>query len=210
MSAQAIGGLLRVALRAFLWSAGLFGLYTLIAELQRALEPELAAAAWDSARRAALSFGIGMAVLFVLLSLPEWLRSRQSGGLRTRYTERLVLALPRDDAMALCRVALRESAGVRRVRDDGDRLLARARATWLSWGERLSIEITDVDDERTHVRIASEPLWGGTIFDYGQGGKRVATLRERLTRTDRSGPGTDAPDSPSGAGDAKIGVSSNR
>ena len=184
MTRETLVALVVFALRTFVLSAGLFGLCKLSVDAYRALDPESARDLRDEALRAGAFFGGWLTVLFVALGLPQWWRTRTAGGPQLRPSERLVLAMSREDAIDRCRGALADEVGVRRVRERGDVLRARAGVSWSTWGERLSIELTAIDGRRTHVRIAGEPLWRGTVVDYGKGRRRVDAIRDRLIRSD--------------------------
>jgi hypothetical protein len=61
-------------------------------------------------------------------------------------------------------------------------IVARARASWKSFGELISIHIRQIGDANFEVIIESRPRFRGTIIDYGKGRENVEALAALLTK----------------------------
>lgn len=63
----------------------------------------------------------------------------------------------------------------------GGRIEARLSVSWRSWGEKLSVEVSGVDNE-TLVRVTSASRLPTTLFDYGKNAGNVKRFLEALGR----------------------------
>ena len=48
--------------------------------------------------------------------------------------------------------------------------------TWKTFGDVISLEVSNLDDDRTKVKILSRPLVRTTLIDYGQNLENVETI----------------------------------
>lgn len=65
------------------------------------------------------------------------------------------------------------------VNSENDELHIRVGMSFRSWGERLHVVLSPLDDG-TLVRVTSRPLLGMTLFDYGKGEENVRHIIDCL------------------------------
>lgn len=138
-----------------------------------------------------LLFGV---VLGGVLSAVQWWMGRRAegqggtaaqGGARAHAGAQrsLVVEAPLEDAYRRC---LEVTEALRKAEvAEADRGTAtievRTGTSWKSWGERVTLHLSDEGSGRTTVSITSRPSVRTTIFDYGKNRDNVARVADWLT-----------------------------
>jgi len=58
--------------------------------------------------------------------------------------------------------------GFRLINVDAERALVRRSWTLKTWGARISLQFAPLEHGKIIVSASNEPIWGGTVIDYGQ------------------------------------------
>lgn len=133
---------------------------------------------------AGLFFGLFMAVGLTALHRR---RIRKMGldpdtvGAAVDVHECITLPLRADQALALCRSAVKRVPGASgiQVNEASATVEARVRMTWISFGERIECRVTP-SDGAAEVSIRSRPTLRTTIVDYGKNLENVRRIRAQL------------------------------
>lgn len=93
------------------------------------------------------------------------------------------LAVPYDQAFRLCVAALK-GLGLERIQEDilGGVIKVKTRSSWKSSGEIVEIQITNLRDRETRVRIRSDPRMPSTSLDYGKNLDNVIRVEAAIRR----------------------------
>jgi hypothetical protein len=120
-------------------------------------------------------YGFWMAAIIGSRSL--W-RSRGNPDTRARARRSLAVAADPDQVAAAARRALHHQQA-RILADDGRHLAARTPASWQTWGQRLTVDVSAIPGGAS-VHIASTPRMWLTAVDYGRGNRQVDSLAREL------------------------------
>lgn len=92
--------------------------------------------------------------------------------------ESLTLPLSPDQALGRCRTALEANTQFGQVRVDpaSGMVLARARVSWASFGEKIECRVQPLDGS-SQVEIRSRPWLSTTLIDYGKNRENVRRIR---------------------------------
>lgn len=71
------------------------------------------------------------------------------------------------------------------------RLVLRHGMTWQSWGEKVTLDLRDVNDGFTLLKIRSVPTLSSTMVDYGRNRENVEAILTLLRPLDRRGADAD-------------------
>lgn len=133
-----------------------------------------------------VSFGLLMASV-TALSRPRHLDKRgfdpRAERPKVDVLERVAVALPRDEAIALCRAAVERVPRARNVKVDAaaGTLSATVAMTWASFGEQIECRATEANGG-TVVFIRSRPSVPTTLVDYGKNRQNVDRIRTYVAR----------------------------
>lgn len=142
--------------------------------------------------RVALLVGLGAALFFGLLMAASltalsWWRMKRNGidphtaRAGVDVHERITVPLTPDQALALCRSAVKRVPGASGVQVDTVSATVEARVgmTWASFGERIECRVAPAEGA-TEVSIRSRPALRTTIADYGKNRENVQRIRTQL------------------------------
>lgn len=162
--------MIKVYLRMFLISAGLFFLWLLFQNLTN-MGIRLAVA--DALVKGAL-FGIALSALIGTLHL---VKVRQAAGpdsgkdiYALKQVRELRSALPHDRVFAMMRHYLEEVAklSVTSIDTDGGRLESRSGLNFMTFGNKLTVTVRKAGDGGSEVTITARPLVFTTLADFGE------------------------------------------
>lgn len=108
-------------------------------------------------------FGLFMTAFCV--GLTAWRLRGRGGDPSPKQSARLELPAPVDTVRPHALAAL-QALPAKRI--DADRLTARTKITWWSWGEVVSVQLTAAG-EHTVATVSSRPRIRTTLVDYGRG-----------------------------------------
>ncbi len=93
------------------------------------------------------------------------------------------LAVPYDKAFRLCVAALK-GLSLGRIQEDlpGGVIKVKTRLSWKSFGEIVEMQITNLGDRETRVRVRSEPRAPWTSLDYGKNLDNVIRVEAAIRR----------------------------
>jgi len=103
------------------------------------------------------------------------------------HTRTVELRLPYDRAFNLCIESLKliKKCNVQKEDRSHGKIIAKACATWKSWGEIISFDICKIDDERTQVTVSSRPVLRTTLVDYSKNLENVESIIRFFKRTEQ-------------------------
>ena len=106
-------------------------------------------------------------------------------GAPARYTETIAVELPLRDAYAHCLDAPKAFEFARVEHADADQALIELKTarSLKSWGERVTLELEEVDANTTAIEITSRSRVRFTLADYGKNAENVQCVVAWLGRT---------------------------
>jgi len=112
-------------------------------------------------------------------------RSAESMG--TFYVQNIELRLPYDRAFDLCVRSLDLIRKCRIQEEDRSRgtIIAKSSVNWKTWGDTVSFDISETDNDSTAIRVSSRPTAWSTLVDYGKNLENVKTIVSFLERSNR-------------------------
>ena len=132
--------------------------------------------------------GVGVSLPLILVTIHKISVQRfvDAGYENTESVRQLTsidLAVPYDKVFRLCVAALKE-LGFRRIQEDlpGGVIKVKTRLSWKSFGEIVEIQITNLGDRETKVRIRSDPRVPSTSLDYGKNLDNVIRVEAAIRR----------------------------
>ncbi len=72
--------------------------------------------------------------------------------------------------------------GLNEVRRDGLTIKARRGLNWRSFGEHITVSLSESAPGRTHVKVESASVVVTTIFDWGSGARNVREVEAALMK----------------------------
>ena len=162
--------MIKIYLRAFFVTAGLFFLWLLF---QNLTNMGLRLAVVDALVKGAL-FGIALSAIIGTLHL---VKARQAAGpdsgpdiYALKQVRELSSALPKDRAFELMRHYLEQVAGltVTSVDTDGGRLESRSSLNFMTFGNKLSVTVRGAGNGGSEVTIVARPLIMTALADFGE------------------------------------------
>jgi hypothetical protein len=72
--------------------------------------------------------------------------------------------------------AIQNSRRFRIVESRPERIVAKGRLNWVTWGERISIALQPEGPSSTRVAIRVDPVLPTTLFDWGQGRRDIREI----------------------------------
>ena len=131
-------------------------------------------------------FGISLSLISVTIhkiSVQRFLDAGYENTESVRQSTSIDLAVPYDQAFRLCGAALK-GLGFRRIQEDlpGGVIKVKTRLSWKSFGEIVEIQITNLGDRETKVRILSDPRVPSTSLDYGKNLDNVIRVEAAIRR----------------------------
>ncbi|HEX6368653.1 MAG TPA: hypothetical protein VF006_06970 [Longimicrobium sp.] len=173
--------MLVIFLRMFCVSGLLFGTYRALLTL---LDGGSAGEAIGTFVSAGLFFGLFMGVAITAL---HWWRVKQAGldpatvSADVDVRERIRLPLPVDQALELCRSAVRRVPGASDIRVNAAAATVEARVgmTLMNLGQRIECRVTPAGGT-AEVSIRSRPSLRTAIIDYGKNHENVHRIRTQL------------------------------
>lgn len=93
--------------------------------------------------------------------------------------EQLILPLPPEQALELCRTVVRRTPGPQGVRVKGSTVHAHAGMAWVGTGQRIEVRVTPAEGG-SQVEITSRPSSRLVMVDYGRNRKMVERIRAAL------------------------------
>lgn len=101
-----------------------------------------------------------------------------------RASATFVVAGTPDDVRERLHVIVREERRFSPEYETEHRVVLMTRITWASWGGLMTITTSPAGRTETLVEVRVTPALAVTAYDWGQGGRDIRRLHERLTRSD--------------------------
>ena len=102
--------------------------------------------------------------------------------LDNHQTRKVEVNYPYRKTFQLCLEAIKELGNCKIRKTDSSRGIIEARTgiSLRTYGDNISFEIQQLDNERTQVEISSRPMWWPTIVDYGRNLENVEKIKSFL------------------------------
>lgn len=131
---------------------------------------------------AGLFFGLGMTIIVGVINKISMKSIGESGTSSVKQEKEMELTLPYKTAFELCKNAVLSIKGTKITYENEQEGMIRAKTAVnaLTWGDKISVFVEKVDEERSKVHIQSKPAVATTVVDYGKNLKNVKVIANYL------------------------------
>ena len=137
-----------------------------------------------------IMFGILISIVWtilmalILVPIDYWLtRKLPVEALNVRQERSINLKGEFNSIYVYCVEVIRNIKGVRRIeKDNNPNIIAFTRISMSSVGERISLELSQLDQETINIHIMSQPIIKFTMLDYGKNYKNVESVANQLVK----------------------------
>lgn len=133
-----------------------------------------------------IGFGLLISGVFGTLQVRSMQgKKRDDGSYAVHQIREIEIDRSFDEATMLARAALRDIHGLKILRESGLTMTleeaygtidARTGLNWETYGEKISLRVTRLDDDTSRIRIESRPRLRTTLIDYGRNLHNVNTI----------------------------------
>lgn len=129
-----------------------------------------------------LFFGLGMTIILGIINKVSMKSIGESGTTSVKQEKQIELTLPYKSAFELCKKAVLSINGTKITYENEQEgiIHAKTAVNALTWGDKISVSVEKVDEERSKVHIQSKPAVATTVVDYGKNLKNVKIIADYL------------------------------